>query len=361
MLEDPALQLEISSDAGAAVLADPSIFYPPGAPGGALAYSAVPLVNGVADQGGIETRVAVSGNAGASWTFVARANTAASAVPPTCPSGATCTATIVNETPTLLFDPTDSSSRQWKLFTHRYYVLKSSSSPNPILLYTVGNIAMYTAPLPAGPWSAPTVAIGWPGSAFSSSGAAFLSTDAPQTSGCAAFSEPGATLAPDGSIHLALGCVQAPLSNPQIDVVLLRSVDHGASWSYVATPVLGSDGACLGGNGKRMNAADLFVSAGSEYLMATPELANGRAGCAVFHVDSYPDGGAGIPRTAGGAALVERQLAPQFLGNNGVHYAGACTYSEGATATGYTMSFLFVPTDGGLPTIHEVASGLAGP
>ncbi len=360
-VQDPAAGvLTVSGDTGPDEIADPSIFYPAGAPGGALAYSSVPLSSGIADQGGIRTRVAVSGDHGATWTFVAEANTPASVTPSSavCPDAGACTAALVNETPSIVYDPTDTADRVWKIFTHRYEVVKVSGDPQAKLLYTVGHIAMYTAKLPQGPFSGPEVAVGWPGDAISTTGAKYLSTSDTHTAACGAFGEPGATLAPDGSLHLALGCIQPPFADPALDIVLLRSTDHGATWSYLSTPLRGSDGACFGGSGKRVNAVDLFTVSGTEYLMATPEGPTSRTGCVVFPFADAANGT--LARDSAGRAQASRWLDPVFASSELAHYAGACTYGEGATGTGYTMSHLVIAS-GKLPAIHELVTQVTAP
>src|SRR5688572_24448948 len=64
--DQPDGRLVIAGQPGTVIEADASIEYPPGAPGGALAYTAVPQVGGAADQGGLHTRVALSNDEGAS-------------------------------------------------------------------------------------------------------------------------------------------------------------------------------------------------------------------------------------------------------------------------------------------------------
>ncbi len=359
--DSQAPQLTIAGDVGSVAIADPSIYYPPNAPAGALSFSSLPAgQNAQPDQAAIGTHVAVSNDAGKTWTYVATANQPASTTPPpqTCPDAGACSASIVNETSSIVYDPTDVAARRWKLFTHRYVVVRRAGLSD-LILYTDGHIGLYTAAQPAGPWSAPEVAVGWPGTAFSQGGAAYLSTSDPGTTACGAFGEPGATVAPDGSLHLALGCIQPPFSKPTIDIVLLRSTDHAKTWSYLATPLRGADGACFGGDGQRVNAADLFTLGTTEYLMATPELAStGRLGCVVV---PFADPAAGVLRRDGaGAVLAARLLAPQFSQSELAHYAGACTYGEGATATGYTMSHLLLET-AKPPQLHAGATGVVAP
>ncbi len=358
LVDQPAAALEILDQPGSVSEADPSIEYPAGAPGGALAYTAVPVVGGVPDQGGLHTRVALSDDGGASWTFVAIANAAEAIAPPagTCPDRATCTATRVQETSSIVFDPGDpDEDRRWKLFTHRYPVVKVAGDPQAELSYALGHLALQTAPLPSGPWSDPQPVATWPGG--DGEGAAFATTDDPGTAACGALGEPGAAFAPDDSLHLAAACIQPPFDDPTLDVVLLRSTDHGASWSYLATPLSGADGACFGGAGKRVNAVDLFTVGAREYLIATPEGPDERLGCAVIPFDD-PDAGS-LEGTAGGPRAA-RLLTHDFAEGELARSAGACTAAEGAPATGFTMSHLVLRADQ-LPAIHEVVSGVAPP
>jgi len=353
-------QLVVLSQPGSVTEADPSIEYPPGAPGGALAYTAVPMIGPVADQGGLHTRVALSDDGGASWTFVAVANAAIATAPPagSCPARATCSATRVHETSSIVYDASDPDpDRRWKLFTHRYPVVKIAGDPEAKLYYALGHLALQAAPLPSGPWSDPVPVAAWPASDGDVAGAAYHTGDDPATAACGALGEPGATVAPDGSLHLAAACIQPPFEDPTLDIVLLRSLDHGASWSYLATPLTGADGACLGGAGKRVNAAELFTAGDDEYLIATPESPDQRLGCAVYRFD---DVDAGRLEGASGGPRARRLITLRFAEGELVHYAGACTAAEGAPATGFTMSHLVV-RQGEPPALHEVVSGVPAP
>jgi hypothetical protein len=349
----PGAALVIRDQPGSVLEADPSIEYPPGAPGGALAYTAVPVIAGTPDQGGLHTRVALSDDEGASWTFVAVANTADAIAPPagTCPPAAACSATRVHETASIVFDPDEpADDRRWKLFTHRYPVVVVAGDPEAKLYYALGHIALATAPLPSGPWSAPVPLASWPGG--DGAGAAFSTEDDPATAGCGALGEPGAAIAPDGSLHLAVACIRPPFDDPTLDIVLLRSGDHGASWQALAVPLTGADGACIGGDGKRVNAADLFTADHREYLIATPERRDQRLGCAVYR---FADVASGTLEPAP-ARLLTLAFGPDEL----VHYAGACSAAEGAPVTGFTMSHLLVAA--GQPvTLHELVSHVPAP
>jgi hypothetical protein len=170
---------------------DPSVEYPGGAQAGAMSYSAVEATNSIA------TRIAVSNDAGATWTYVAAANVSApysiqvGAGSTRCPTG-TCDGHLVHEVSTLVLDADDpDASRRWKLFTHTYLVL-----PGDQLAYDLGHIALFTATEPVGPWTPQGPAVGWKGeSEFSSKDAKVVATDFAQMKDCVALTEPGALLA----------------------------------------------------------------------------------------------------------------------------------------------------------------------
>jgi hypothetical protein len=319
--------LAVANDTPALGIFDPSLLYPEDAGVGFMAYSAVP------NQGTIATHVASSVDHGSTWSFVVQVNSPQAATVPSssatdCPGGS-CSGNFVSEVPSLVADESDPDpSRAYKMFTHRYLV-----GADFTLHYTIGTIALQTAPDPSGPWSAPQKLLGWTSeSPYSSSGVVTDVSALPGLSDCAALTEPGA-LVRGGVIDLAVGCVYPGGSGFTTRVELLRSTTHAASWQRVGTLLGAKDSACLAGT-TGMNAADLFVSGGVEYVSATPSTDGGQyVGCLVFRV---PDPAlADVERDDAGQGIVVRSIAP-----SPAQFAGACTFADGAG--GYLLDVGFL-------------------
>lgn len=323
---DPATAGEIlvSGDSPDAGIFDPSFVYPADAGSGAMAYSAVP------DQTTIRTHVAVSSDHGATWTLAVEANvpeatTIASSNQTECPGGS-CSGNLISEVPSLVDDEDEPDpTRRWKLFAHRYL-----AGPAGQLHFTLGTIAMQTAPAPSGPWSAPQKLLGWsnPSSSYSSTGVVTNLSALASTHDCLAVTEPGALWRP-GTIDLAIGCLYPSGTSVTSRIELVRSTDHGASWQSVGTMLRPSDATCVPGT-TGVNAADLFMAAGHEYLSATPGnggAGGGYEGCLVFPIPD-PDAGA----IARDVVRTITPAPPQF--------AGACTFAEGAGGYALDVGFL---------------------
>jgi hypothetical protein len=319
-----ASELTVGGDTGSALgIFDPSIVYPTAASAGALAYSSVPT------QETIRTRIAVSSDTGATWTFVAEANVPEAATIPSsdateCPGGA-CSGNLISEVSSLIIDPLEpNAQKRWKLFAHRYLV-----GPAVNLHYRIGTIALQTAPAPNGPWTAPQKLIGWTSpAAYSSAGVVTNASALASTADCLALTEPTAVVLP-ASIELAVGCVYLAAGVPKIRVELLHSTDHAASWTAAGTLLRAEDASCLT-PGSSINAAELFVSQDKLYVAATPSDNAGYHGCAVFAVDDIAQ--AKIHRASDGTALPVSTIVPSET-----RFSGACSFGAGGfvMAVGY--------------------------
>lgn len=331
LLPVPGPDVTVLGDTGSTLgIFDPSTVYPAGAPGGAMAYSSV------ANQHSIRTRVALSNNLGASWTKVADLNTPEFAIlfsnnPAECPIGF-CLGWLISEVSSLIFDPSDPSpGARWKLYAHRYL-----SEANDRLHYALGTITVQTAPAPQGPWTAPRKLFGWPSSSsYSLDGAQVNIAQLPGLADCMALTEPSALWQPD-RIDIAMGCVYPVGETFKIRVVLVRTRDHGATWTSVGTMLAPGAADCLPGTtpGASVNAPDLFIGPdGRQYLSVTSS-DPAYHGCAVFRVDDPLTGH--VERDASGAPRVLRTIAPQTG-----QFAGACSWTP---STGYQMSLGFFNT-----------------
>ena len=308
-----ASEVTIVNDPGSALgIFDPSIVYPAGAPGGALAYSSVPA------QNAIRTRIAVSPDAGATWTYVGEANTPeaatiASSDGTEC-AGGMCSGQLVSEVPTLVLDPGEPlAAKRWKLFAHRYLV----SSANT-LHYRIGTMTIQTAPDPQGPWTAPEKLFGLSSpSTYTTQGARYNASMFTGMTDCLVLTEASAIVLP-GTLDLAMACVYLDGATARIKIVLARSTDHGQTWASLGKILGPGSGDCLPGTtpGASVNAPDLFVASdGKEYISITSS-DPGYHGCAIFHVDD--------PGTGHVAVLPTTLIVPDTG-----QFSGACTWSAG--------------------------------
>lgn len=331
-----AATFTVSGDPGDAALGygDPSVTYQPDAAAGFMTYTRVApsLAN---------TRWATSTDHGATWTYGGEVNAPTSTVvitsdPGIC-GGAVCAGTIIHEVSTIVEDPTDVAARRFKVFTHSYF-----AGADGKLHYELGTIDLWTSPtMSAGATFTKTRLLGWNSSSSqSSSGVTVnLTTDAamaPYFSSCIFVTEPGAIVR-GGTIDMVLGCFRyVSASDIPIDMIMIRSTDHGATWKPVAKLLDKADALALGAQGPvgpQMNGGDLFEVNGTTYLYATPNgpvtsmpIADGYRGCVAI---PFADVDAGVlARCDGKPAVVDR-----FQGAAGL-FNGACIYREGASAAG---------------------------
>ncbi|HTQ42036.1 MAG TPA: hypothetical protein VMI75_04705 [Polyangiaceae bacterium] len=339
-------RLTIAGDTpGMGGISDASLFWAPGSSVGFVAYTNTPMAL-------LETYFARSNDSSGTWSFVAKVNTATSAMLPSggfvsCGGASSCPATLVHEVPTLVDDPSDPDpSRRFKIVSDAYLEPTFGSGSNfPTFLF--GYFALQTSP-DGTTWSSDTAVLGWnttPTSASPPLPAVQINvqTAFPELADCTLLLEPAMAIRPPtsaanpGAIDLALSCVHLSSATPTIRIVLLRSNDHARTFEYVGVLLSTTDATCLGSPSPAITGADLFYVSTKEYLLASRLAPNhGQAGnvyldCLVFAVD---DSGDAVTRDAQGHPTVLREIATA----DGTAI-GSCTYSEGATKMGYVGNY----------------------
>jgi hypothetical protein len=311
---------------------DPSLMWPGGGTTGYMSYSA-------ATSSGLFTRIARTTD-GRTFTYVVDANADADVAVTTTDTSicgsTTCSGRLVHETSSLVDDAADVTGARYKLFDYSYVIVPAAASPAQ---HAWGYIGLYTAPDPAGPWSTGTKALGWTSSAngLSATGAATMLSSVTALSDCAAFTEPAVMVdATTGDLFLALGCA-APVGDAiEIRVVLLRSSDHAASFSYVGLLLSAADGTALGSATPGIQPSDFFQDAGTTYLVTstlgvTPSVADAPAGYTSCTVVPIADLGSATVVRSGGAPVSSLKLVAP-----GGAFAGACSFKP-EFATGYLV------------------------
>lgn len=341
---------------------DPYPVYPAGAATGVMTYTSVlPDEAGNCPGGPIETHIAVSSDQGRTWTHVAQLTrtttvTVTARVPNPTASGCVgriCSGQMLHEVSAIVADPLDPNpKRRWKVLTHTYLDVQGGE-------YVYGYIALWSAPIPGGPWRDEGALFGWPSDVpLSSEGAAYL---LPQVSGaedCIIFTEPSIRLRDDGDFDLVVGCALSDATiGFAIDIRLVRIERDGLA--YVVRRLLsGEDAPALGGDINRVNAGHLFEADGRWFLSATPDgiAGNGQnpayRGCAIVPMNEDIND---VVRESDGTPRVCR-----FLDSPNRLFTGACAYAEGASAMGYLVPQLVFEADLQRP-FRIFRSGIAAP
>jgi hypothetical protein len=140
--------------------------------------------------------------------------------------------------------------------------------------------------------------------------------------------------------------------------MLLRSVDHASTFSYVGVLLDVADGTSLGSTLPGLMPTDFFQIGGVTYLIvstfgSTPVVPNAPTGytsCTTVRVDDLAS--ASVQRDGQGNAIPLRKLVAP-----GGTFAGACAFNP-QFATGYLVDEVTV--DGGTPN-QVFASGIECP
>jgi hypothetical protein len=243
---------------------------------------------------------------------------------------ATCTGRWVYETSWLIDDSGDpQSSRRYKLFAHKYFLYPPATA-GKAAQYELGSIVMWTASSPDGTWSAETSLLGWNLTPQELTPAVNVNAIDPQLASCIAISE-GTASVRGNILDFAFACPYLDSNTNTIvqKIVLLRSTDHAASFSYVSTPLQAADAASFGAD--YFSAPSLLPRQDSApVLFATPVKAGVYSGCVVF---PFADENAGTLTRSGGVPTASTTLQPP-TGD----FGGACAWDRGLDATGILMN-----------------------
>jgi hypothetical protein len=237
-------------------------------------------------------------------------------------------------TPWLIEDSSDpNANRRFKLFAHKYFFNNNTNTTNTRFDYANGAIAMWTAATPDGDWSDEQIVVGW-----AATPAALL----PQTrvnqlnaalQSCLWLDEGGASVGSDG-IDMVFSCaIEDPLSlELQRKIVLLRSINHTQSFSYVATLLQPADAVAFEASYFSMPA--LLPGAGTApVLFASPvnaEIVDEETaqGCVLFPIADAKTGKLFVEN--------DEPLALQTLEPAGVD-SGGCAWDRSIPAKGILM------------------------
>ena len=150
----------------------------------------------------------------------------------------------------------------------------------------------------------------------------------PSLNDCVAFTEPGLLPKP-GGIYVSLLC--ATVSAP--GRIILLACDHFMNnCAYRGTLIDGSEAAALDDSFDNFSASELVSVGGADYLVVTPSAATIYRGCVVYRITDLDQ--AAIERDAGAAK-------PAAIFEPNGDFNGACGYVEGLTGSGLMISEAF--------------------
>lgn len=215
----------------------------------------------------VETKIAKSTDQGKTWRYVSTVNKSHEGFYKD--NDEKLNGVWRSETSSLLFDPTDTPSRRWKIFSQRYPTKPPYKNGSQV--FYKGWVEYKTAANPEGPWSPSIRLFG----KKETNSRINLSSLHPDLKHILWYNEIG-SISVNGVIYLSLDA--SPTKSGLGDwkkrkVILVSSKDHGKSWRYAGTLTDYNDASNLG----------YFVFTGSSlvkkgnrlYLLITPSGAKG--------------------------------------------------------------------------------------
>lgn len=293
----------------------------------------------------IQTRIAYSDNAGSDWkdcgiTINDSDEFHVDPTPENTTNNDDLYCTWVNEVSALVYDPGDpDTNKRWKMLCHRYLWV------NGFQTFQHGWIEMRTAASPIGTWSDKTKL--FVGTLYDSmtngNDVIHLDTYNDDLNNCLAFSEPGFLYA-NGTLYVCM--LGSEGSSTTGKIILIKSVDHAATWIYCGSLLVNASDNIPGYDG--YSAPAMFEKNGKYYLMVSPQIGDFYKGTLIFEISDLNS--ASVVRDLNNKPVVVSSV----FGTAG-SFNGAAGYIKEATASGIIYSQAFI---GETPRFRIFKSGI---
>ncbi len=280
---------------------DPSIEYESDGNTGWLVYTAIEVPR-------MNTHLAKSTDHGETWTFVKAVN-----------SFFETTITLnsqnidgqwINEVPSLVYDP-DDPGREWKLFSHKYFVKKPYSSYEENRIIQTMYIAYKYAHTPEELDAAEEfILFGAGGSPVVPGPAKYdLNSFDPGLSQTILYSEPG-VFYKNGVLYMSLSAVAADTEDHKM--ILLSSSDHSENWELIKILTDNLDAAFF--DAAVFTASSIVEEKGRIFLLFAPVVQDGDTGRHNgTYIVEFTDISVGqLKRNIEGRLVIHKYLAPSL-------------------------------------------------
>ncbi|MCA9355713.1 hypothetical protein KC865_04205 [Candidatus Kaiserbacteria bacterium] len=305
-------------------LADPSIEYGADSTGW-MAYS---HMNTIKNHLYVETHLARSDNSGDTWEYVTDLNETK--------NDEAKQGIWKNETSSLVFDPGDIPSRQWKIFYATWFLPYEKVNGN--LTFEHSSVRYKTAGSPDGVWSEEVCLFGNKDEGCQQE---FSELD-PSLENMVLMNELG-SIAVKGTLYMSADVSPSNTGLGTIDeikarkIVLLSSKDHGITWRFVNTLTDFDDASSL--NYFVFTASSLVEKDGVQFLMFTPSGAMNKKdkNHDGVYVVEFEDISKGLLKRDKGGKPLFSEILGEFIENGGL-----ADYHEKNTAGGVVGSNFYV-------------------